>query len=146
MIFHENCLLADNSHEISYLIFFENLERLLQNLPSAAVVIGALRVNIFAIQSHYICIAKHLHLLFKQYNMLYEVTVIIFPLRSHYIYYNYRSLVTAEYHLHQRRFRRIYLSTNPSPHDPQNLLLAQTNQPMKTPGRIFSIFPSCQSH
>ena len=25
-------------------------------------------------------------------------------------------------HLHQRRFRRIYLSTNPSPHDPQNLL------------------------
>ena len=30
-------------------------------------------------------------------------------------------------HLHQRRFRRIYLSTNPSPHDPQNLLLAQTN-------------------
>ena len=26
MIFHENRLLADNSHEISYLIFFENLE------------------------------------------------------------------------------------------------------------------------
>ena len=48
-------------------------------------------------------------------------------------------------HLHQRRFRRIYLSTNPSPHDPQNLLLAQTNRPMKTPGRIFSIIPSCQS-
>ena len=48
-------------------------------------------------------------------------------------------------HLHQRRFRRIYLSTNPSPHDPQNLLLAQTNQPMKTSGKIFSIIPSCQS-
>ena len=48
-------------------------------------------------------------------------------------------------HLHQRRFRRIYLSTNPSPHDPQNLLLAQANRPMKTPGRIFSIIPSCQS-
>ena len=48
-------------------------------------------------------------------------------------------------HLHQRRFRRIYLSTNPSPHDPQNLLLAQTNRPMKMPGRIFSIIPSCQS-
>ena len=48
-------------------------------------------------------------------------------------------------HLHQRRFRRIYLSTNPSPHDPQNLLSAQTNQPMKTPGRIFLIIPSCQS-
>ena len=25
MIFHENCLLADNSHEISYLIFFSKL-------------------------------------------------------------------------------------------------------------------------
>ena len=40
-------------------------------------------------------------------------------------------------HLHHRRFRRIYSATNPSPHDPQNLLLAQTNRPMKTPGRIF---------
>ena len=54
-------------------------------------------------------------------------------------------LVLCIIHLHQRRFRRIYHSTNPSPHDPQNLLLAQTNRPMKTPGRIFSIFPSCQS-
>ena len=53
--------------------------------------------------------------------------------------------VLHSYHLHQRRFRRIYLSTNPSPHDPQNLLLAQANRPMKTPGRIFSIIPSCQS-
>ena len=40
-------------------------------------------------------------------------------------------------HLHQRRFRRIYISTNPSSHNPQNLLLAQTNRPMKTPGRNF---------
>ena len=48
-------------------------------------------------------------------------------------------------HLHQRRFLRIYLSTNHSPHDPQNVLLAQTNRPMKTPGGIFSIIPSCQS-
>ena len=54
-------------------------------------------------------------------------------------------LYPPNHHLHQRRFRRIYLSTNPSPHDPQNLLLAQTNRPMKTPGRIFSIIPSCQS-
>ena len=56
MIFHENCLLADNSHEISYLIFFENLRKseynsltkkryTSQNLSSAAVVIDALRVN-----------------------------------------------------------------------------------------------------
>ena len=51
----------------------------------------------------------------------------------------------VDLHLRQRRFRRIYLSTNPSPHDPQNLLLAQTNRPMKTPGRIFSIISSCQS-
>ena len=41
MIFHENRLLADDSHEISCLIFFE---KMLQNLSSAAVVIGALRV------------------------------------------------------------------------------------------------------
>ena len=46
MIFHENRLLADDSHEISYHICFENLERC-QNLSSAVVVIGALRVNPF---------------------------------------------------------------------------------------------------
>ena len=46
MIFHENLLLADNSHEISYLIFFsKKLGKMLQNLSSAAVVIGTLRVN-----------------------------------------------------------------------------------------------------
>ena len=45
MIFHENRLLADDSHEISYLVFFQKLGKMLQNLSSAAVVIGALRVN-----------------------------------------------------------------------------------------------------
>ena len=45
MIFHENCLPADDSHEISYLIFFENWEKMSLNLSSAAVMIGALRVN-----------------------------------------------------------------------------------------------------
>ena len=44
MIFHENRLLADDSHVISYLIFVE-IGNLSQNLSSAAVVIGALRVN-----------------------------------------------------------------------------------------------------
>ena len=44
MIFHENRLLADNSHEISYLIIF-NLEKMSPNLSSAVVLIGALRVN-----------------------------------------------------------------------------------------------------
>ena len=43
MIFHENCLLADNFHDISYLISSENQEKMLQNLSSAAVVIGVLR-------------------------------------------------------------------------------------------------------
>ena len=43
MIFHENHLLADDSHEISFLIFSENLEFFLQNLWSATVEIGALR-------------------------------------------------------------------------------------------------------
>ena len=36
------------------LFFFSEIGKILQNLPSAAVVIGALRVNIFAMQSHYI--------------------------------------------------------------------------------------------
>ena len=42
MIFHENRLL--DSHEISYL-FFRKLGKMTQNLSSAAVVIGASRVN-----------------------------------------------------------------------------------------------------
>ena len=46
MIFHWNRLLADDSHEISYLIFFQKLEKMSQNLSSAAVVIGALRVKL----------------------------------------------------------------------------------------------------
>ena len=41
MIFHENHLLADNSHEISYLIF-SKIKKDVAKL-SAAVVIGALR-------------------------------------------------------------------------------------------------------
>ena len=45
MIFHENCLLADNSHKISYLIFFRKLRKMLPNLSSAAVVIGPLRIK-----------------------------------------------------------------------------------------------------
>ena len=45
MIFHENRLLADDSHEVSYLIFFQKLGEMSQNLSSAAVVIGALRVK-----------------------------------------------------------------------------------------------------
>ena len=47
MIFHENHLLADNSHEISYPIFCQKLGKMSQNLSSAAVVIGTLRVNVF---------------------------------------------------------------------------------------------------
>ena len=50
MIFDENCLLADNSHEISYLIFFRKLRKMSQSLSSAAVVIGALRVNLTSVQ------------------------------------------------------------------------------------------------
>ena len=41
MIFQENRLLADDSHEISYFIF-QKLGKMSQNLSSAAVVIGAL--------------------------------------------------------------------------------------------------------
>ena len=45
MIFHENLLLPDDSHEISYLIFFENWERCRKVFLTAAVVIGTLRVK-----------------------------------------------------------------------------------------------------
>ena len=47
MIFHENRLLTDNSHEISFLFFFffRKLGKRSQNLWSAVVVIGALRVK-----------------------------------------------------------------------------------------------------
>ena len=48
MIFHENCLLADDSHVISYLIFVEIGKKISQNLSSAAVMIGALRVKVFS--------------------------------------------------------------------------------------------------
>ena len=51
MIFHENRLLADDSHEISCPIFFENWERCLKKLLSAAVVNGALRVNLSALRT-----------------------------------------------------------------------------------------------
>ena len=47
MIFHENCLLADNSHVVSYLIFSENWDFFLPNLSSAAVVIST-----FCLQGH----------------------------------------------------------------------------------------------
>ena len=47
MIFHVNYLLADYSHEVSFLFFskIKLLQKLLHNLSSAAVVIGALRVK-----------------------------------------------------------------------------------------------------
>ena len=44
MIFYENRLLADDSHEISYLIF-RKLGKMSQNLSSDAVMVGALRVK-----------------------------------------------------------------------------------------------------
>ena len=46
MIFHENHLLADDSHETSYLIFFRKLGIMSENLSSAAVVIGPLSVKL----------------------------------------------------------------------------------------------------
>ena len=45
MKFHENRLLADDSQDLSYLIFFRKLGKMSTNLSSAAVVIGALRAN-----------------------------------------------------------------------------------------------------
>ena len=46
MIFHENCLQADNSILMKYhSSFFQKLRKMSQNVSSAAVVIGALRVS-----------------------------------------------------------------------------------------------------
>ena len=46
MMFHENRLLADDSHVISYLIFVK-IGKGLAKMSTAAVVIGALRVKLF---------------------------------------------------------------------------------------------------
>ena len=52
MVFHENRLQADNSHEISYLIFLKI--KMSQKLSSATVVIGALRVKLICfLESYY---------------------------------------------------------------------------------------------
>ena len=53
MIFHENCLLADGSHEISYL-FFRKFEKMSQNLSSAVVVIGTLRVKVIELKDKFV--------------------------------------------------------------------------------------------
>ena len=70
--------MADDSHKISYLIFFRKLGKMSQNLSSAALVIGALRVNngiliqkyiygaekslhIWSFTSYYVDLVKPLH-------------------------------------------------------------------------------------
>ena len=53
MLFHENHQLADNSHEISYLIFLPKLGKMSQNLSSAAVVSGTLRDNPISLHHRY---------------------------------------------------------------------------------------------
>ena len=55
MVYHENRLLADDSHEILFLIVFRKLGKTLQDFSSAAVVIGALRVS--NIQTYFL--SKH---------------------------------------------------------------------------------------
>ena len=68
MIFHENHLLADNSHEISYLIFFPKIRKMLRKLSSAAVVIGAVRVK----EQHFmtdLVEGKYFLLIFKIYKI-----------------------------------------------------------------------------
>ena len=63
MIFHENRLLADDSREISYLIYFK-LGKMSQNVLSAAVMIGALRVKFhlnleILIRDPFMCTMSH---------------------------------------------------------------------------------------
>ena len=49
MIFHENRLLANDSHEISYLFFFRKLGKMTQTLSSAAVegLVNSLHAGLF---------------------------------------------------------------------------------------------------
>ena len=54
MMFHENRLLADDSHETSCLIFFRKLGKMSQNLSSAAVVIGALMAKCYQKNGTYV--------------------------------------------------------------------------------------------
>ena len=46
MIFHENRLLADDSHVIYLTLFLSKIGKMSQNLSSVAVVIGPLRLNV----------------------------------------------------------------------------------------------------
>ena len=46
MIFHLNRLPADDSHEILCIIILKKLGKMLQNLLSAAAMIGALRIKL----------------------------------------------------------------------------------------------------
>ena len=52
MIFHENRLLADDSHEI-YLIFFQKLRKMSQNWLSAAVMIALYGLTGYSAYSHF---------------------------------------------------------------------------------------------
>ena len=52
MVFHENRLLEEDSHEVSYRIFFPKLRKMSQNLSSAAVVIGTLRVKTYFLENN----------------------------------------------------------------------------------------------
>ena len=72
MIFYENRLLTDDSHEIPFLIFCPKIGKMLHNLPSAAVVIGAFRVKRSKWMRSIIQIAKPI--------VRYEITL---HLRSH---------------------------------------------------------------
>ena len=71
IILHENRLLANDSHEISYLIiFFRKLGKMYPNLSSTAVVIGALRVKFLVINIicfNFVKISKNSSLTMKKY-------------------------------------------------------------------------------
>ena len=70
MIFHENRLLADDSHVISYLIFFRKLGKMSRILSSAAVVIGALWVKVM--------ITEQKQILYLQVRLLYIISKIVY--------------------------------------------------------------------
>ena len=64
MIVHENRLLADDSREISLTDFFRKAGKMMKNLSSAAVLIGAFRVNPYP--ANIFCLENVVHQLFSK--------------------------------------------------------------------------------
>ena len=69
MIFHDNHLLADDSHEILHLFFCWKLGNMLQNFSSVSVVVGTLSVE----SKFWVHKADYMYFLLRNQNIRYFV-------------------------------------------------------------------------